>query len=34
MNVTPQAKNTAQKLAKEELDRRVFTGKMTKVSPA
>ena len=34
LNVTPQARNIAQKLAKEELERRVFTGKMTKVSPA
>lgn len=34
MNVTPQARNLAQKMAKEELERRVFTGKMTKVSPA
>ena len=32
MNVTPQARNQAQKQAKEELDRRVFTGKKVKLS--
>lgn len=33
MNITPQARNKAQKIAKEELDRRVYTGKSKKVTP-
>lgn len=33
MNVTPQARDKALRLAKEVLDKRVFTGKMTKYSP-
>lgn len=33
MNVTPQARDKAQKEAKEILDRRVYTGKMIKLSP-
>ena len=32
MNVTPQARNQAQKIAKEELDRRVFTGKKVRLT--
>jgi hypothetical protein len=33
MNVTPQARDKAQRIAKEALDRRVFTGKMNKLTP-
>jgi predicted outer membrane protein len=33
MNVTPHARNHAQKLAKEELERRVYTGKTLKLTP-
>ena len=33
MNVTPNARNHAQRIAKEVLDRRVYTGKMTKFAP-
>ena len=32
MNVTPQARNQAQKLAREELERRVYTGKKLRLS--
>lgn len=32
MNVTPQARNIAQKIAKEELERRMYTGKKIKLS--
>jgi hypothetical protein len=33
MNVTPAARNLAQKVAKEELERRVYTGKILKLTP-
>jgi len=33
MNVSPNARNKAQKIAKEELDRRVYTGKIIKHTP-
>lgn len=33
MNVTPAARNHAQKIAKEELERRVYTGKTLKLTP-
>ncbi len=33
MNVTPEARDQALKTAKEVLDRRVYTGKMTKHTP-
>lgn len=33
MNVTPAARNNAQKRAKEELERRVYTGKIQKWTP-
>jgi tubulin polyglutamylase TTLL6/13 len=32
MNVTPAARNYAQKIAKEELDRRVYTGKTLRLT--
>jgi len=33
MNVTTTARNNAQKIAREELERRVFTGKTLKYTP-